>query len=189
MPTHVTALVVTHAAGNPLVRAVEFESRMTAVVEFGGLPAQNRVASGTSLFVARGTELAAVHVGVAPGAILGGAMKGDVALTVLRRLVRQRLVLRRLVASEAVHRGMTSEQLECRLVVIEASALFPGDQGVAAFTARGDCELSVGIVVAIGAVGRRRMISCILATRGMAAGAWHGDMRAFEGEGGLVVSG
>src|SRR5579864_769876 len=73
------ALVVAHPARNTLVSAVEFEGRVEAVVEFGGPPAQNRVAHGASLFVSASLELAAVHVGMAAGAILGGAVEGDAA--------------------------------------------------------------------------------------------------------------
>ena len=99
--------------------AVELESGVAAVVEFGGPPAQHRVAPAASGFVSAGLELTAMHVGVAVGAIFGGRAEGDVADGVFHH---------RLVASQAVHRGVAAEQWVCRSIVVEAAALFPGDR-------------------------------------------------------------
>lgn len=94
------SLVVAHLAGHPLVRAVEFESGMAAVIEFRGAPGENRVALGASCFAARGMKLAAVYVSVASGAILGGAAEGDAADAALQG---------GLVAGQAIHGGMAAQ--------------------------------------------------------------------------------
>ena len=173
-------LVVTHLAWNPLVRSVELESRMAAVVELRGLPTENGVALVASLLAAGGMELAAMHVGVAAGAIFGCAMKCDVA---------RALLFDRLMAGQAIYGSVTPKQFECGLVVIEASALFPGGQGMAAFTPRGGGQLSVRTLVAICAVGRCGVIGDAPARDfGVAARARHRCMRAFQCEVGLVMS-
>src|ERR1039458_7410657 len=175
---HVTPLVVAQPARNPLVSAVEFERRMLAMVEFRGSPAHHRVAAGASLFVPGCLELAAMHVGMASGAIFGGAAEGDVAHSILHL---------RLVASQAVHRAVPPPQRELRLAVIESSALFPRDHGVAGIAAHGRFQISVRSLVAILALRRRRMIGDLPALYRVAAGARHGNMRAFQGVAGLVV--
>ena len=88
------------AARNALVRALQVEGRMTAVVEFRRPPAHNGVASRTTFFVSSGLELASVHIGVAAGAVLGRAAEGDGAGAILGR---------GLMARQAVHGRVPAE--------------------------------------------------------------------------------
>ena len=60
---------------------------------------------------------------------------------------------------------------------------------MARLAAQGRAQLPVGTLMAVRAVRRRRMIRRIRAAGGVATGARHGDMRAFQGEAGPVVSG
>ena len=69
------ALVMAHLAWNFVMRAIELKSGMNTVIEFGGPPAENRVAAVTSFFVRVVAELAAVNVGMAARAVSRRAME------------------------------------------------------------------------------------------------------------------
>jgi len=69
------ALVMAHLARNSVVRSIELKSGMKRMVEFGGPPAQNRVAAVASLFVSTRAELSAVNVGMAACAVFRRAME------------------------------------------------------------------------------------------------------------------
>src|ERR1035438_4546170 len=105
-------LGMAHLARHPLMGAIQFESGMTAVIEFGGPPSQNRMAAGASLVLAGCMELAAVHVGMTAGAIYGGAMEGDSASALFEHW---------LMARQTIHRGVTAEQRVGSLAMIESA--------------------------------------------------------------------
>ena len=89
------------AAWHSLVRTIQAKGRMAAMVEFRGPPAQYCVAARATFFIARGLELAGMHIGMAAGAVLGRAAEGDGAGAILHH---------GLVARQAIHRRVAAQQ-------------------------------------------------------------------------------
>jgi len=185
-PDH-AALVMAQLARNPVMRAIEFEGGMKAVIEFSGLPAQNGVAAVATFFVRTGfvgarPELAAVDVGMAARAVFRRAME---------RYAADGFLCHRLVACKTIDSPMPPQQRECCLAVVEAATLFPGDHQMARLAVRRRRRLPVRILVAIGAPGRGRVIGRVICARGnargMAAGAGHRNMGALKSESRLVM--
>jgi len=86
-----------HLAWDAIVRAVEFERGMAAVVEFGRPPGQGSVAPRARILALTGYELAGVHVRVATGAILRSAPEGYGPHSLFQSW---------LVTRQAIYRGM-----------------------------------------------------------------------------------
>lgn len=141
MSFHFAPLVVAHPAWNLLMRAVELEGRMAAMVELGGPPAQIGVAPRAS---SSRLKLASVDVGMAGDAILAGSFE---------RNAPHRIFNHRLVTGQAGHRGVAPEQREGRLAVVELFALLPRTDRVAGPAARRCVELFVRVLVAGSTLG------------------------------------